>query len=39
MRLYANGMQFSYTEYGAKTRIEPTETTGINSVVFKPAMF
>ena len=38
MRLYLNDMQFSYTEYGTKTRIEPTETTGINSFVFKPSM-
>jgi len=27
-------MQRSYTEYRTKTRIEPTEATGISSLVF-----
>jgi len=27
-------MQRSYREYGTKTRIEPTDTTGISSLVF-----
>jgi len=36
IRLYANDMQLSYTEYGTKTRIEPTEATGIYSLVFIP---
>ena len=31
IRLYANDMQRSYTEYGTKTRIEPNEATGIYS--------
>jgi hypothetical protein len=31
IRLYANNMQRIYTEYGTKTRIEPTEATGIYS--------
>ena len=38
IRLYANDMQRSYTEYGTKTRIEPTEATGIYSLVFIPYM-
>jgi len=29
IRLYANDMQRSYTEYGTKTIIEPTEANGI----------
>jgi len=29
-------MQRSYTEYGNKTRIEPTEATGIYCLVFIP---
>ena len=33
IRLYANDMQRSYAEYGTETRIEPTEGTGINSLV------
>jgi len=33
-RLFANDMQRSYREYGTKTRIEPTDTTGISSLVF-----
>ena len=32
--LYANDMQRSYAEYGNETRIEPTEATGIYSLVF-----
>jgi len=36
IRLYANDMKRSYTEYGTKTRIEPTEATGIYSLVFIP---
>ena len=32
--LYANDMQRSYAEYGTETRIEPTEATGIYSLVF-----
>ena len=36
--LYAIDMQRSYTEYGTKTRIEPTEETGIYSFVFIPYM-
>ena len=31
IRLYANDMQRSYTEYGNESRIEPTEATGIYS--------
>jgi len=31
IRLYENYMQRSYTEYGTKTRIEPTEAIGIYS--------
>jgi len=34
IRLYAKYMQRIYTEYGTKTRIEPTEATGIYSFVF-----
>jgi len=34
--LYAKDMQRRYTEYGTKTRIEPTEATGIYSFVFIP---
>ena len=33
---YANDMQRSYAEYGTETRIEPTEGTGIYSLVFIP---
>ena len=33
IRLYANDMQRSYAEYGTETRIEPTEGTGIYSLV------
>jgi len=36
IRLYANDMQRSYAEYGSETRIEPTEGTGIYSLVFIP---
>jgi len=36
IRLYANDMQRSYAEYGTETRIEPTEETGIYSLVFIP---
>jgi len=36
IRLYANDMQRSYAEYGTETRIEPTEGTGIYSLVFIP---
>ena len=32
IRLYAN---WTYTEYGTKTRIAPTEATGIYSLVFR----
>jgi hypothetical protein len=32
--LYANNMQRMFNEYGTKTRIEPTEATGIHSFVF-----
>ena len=32
-RLYANNMQRIYTEYATKTRIEPTQPTGIYSFV------
>jgi len=39
IRLYANDMQRSFTEYGTKTRIEPTETNGIYYFVFIPYMF
>ena len=35
-RLYAKDMQRSYAEYGTETRIEPTEATGIYSLVFIP---
>jgi len=31
IRLYAKDKQRSYTEYGTKTGIEPTEATGIYS--------
>ena len=34
IRLYANNMQCMYTEYGTKTRIEPTEATGIYFLCF-----
>jgi uncharacterized protein YdaU (DUF1376 family) len=33
IRLYANDMQRSYAEYGTETRTEPTEATGIYSLV------
>ena len=36
IRLYANDMQRSYVEYETETRIEPTEATGIYSLVFIP---
>ena len=36
IRLYANDMQRSYAEYVTETRIEPTEGTGIYSLVFIP---
>ena len=36
IRLYAKDMQRSYAEYGTETRIEPTEATGIYSLVFIP---
>jgi len=36
IRLNANDMQRSYAEYGTETRIEPTEGTGIYSLVFIP---
>ena len=36
IRLYANDMQRSYAEYETETRIEPTEGTGIYSLVFIP---
>jgi len=36
IRLYANDMQRSYAKYGTETRIEPTEGTGIYSLVFVP---
>ena len=39
IRLYAKDMQRRYTDYGTKTRIEPTEATGIYSFVFIPYMF
>ena len=32
-RLYANNMQRIYTEYATKSRIEPTEPTGVYSFV------
>jgi len=35
-RLYANDMQRSYAVYGTETRIDPTEATGIYSLVFIP---
>jgi len=38
IRLYANEMQSTYTEYGTKTRIEHTETTGVYTFVFIPYM-
>ena len=38
IRLYAKDMQRSYAEYGTETRIEPTEATGIYSLVFTPYM-
>jgi len=38
IRLYANDMQASYTEYGIETRIEFTEATCIYSLVFIPYM-
>ena len=34
IRLYANDMHRSCTEYGTRTRIETTEATGIYSFVF-----
>jgi len=36
IRLYANDMQRSYSEYGPETRIEPSKATGIYSLVFIP---
>jgi len=39
IRLYANDMQRSYTEYETKSRIEPTEATGIYSFSFLHYMF
>ena len=36
IRLYVNDMRRRYTEYGTETRIEPTEATGIYSLVFIP---
>ena len=36
IRLYAIDMLRSYAEYGTETRIEPTEGTGIYSLVFMP---
>jgi len=39
IQLYAKDMQRIYTEYGTKTRIEPTEATGIYSFVFISYMF
>ena len=36
IRLYTNDMQRSYAEYVTETRIEPTEGTGIYSLVFIP---
>jgi len=36
IRLYANDMQRSYAEYGNETRTEPTEASGIYSLVFIP---
>jgi len=36
IRLYANDKQRSYEKYGTETRIEPTEGTGIYSLVFIP---
>ena len=36
IRLYAIDMQRSYAEYVTETRIEPTEGTGIYSLVFIP---
>ena len=36
IRLYAKDMQRSYAEYGTETRIEPTEATGIYSLLFIP---
>jgi len=36
IRLYANDMERSYAEYGTENRIEPTEGTGIYSLVFIP---
>jgi hypothetical protein len=38
IRLHANDMQRTYTEYGIETRIEFTEATGIYSLVFIPYM-
>ena len=34
IRLYANDMQHSCAEYGKETGTEPTEGTGIYSLVF-----
>ena len=36
IRLYVNDMQRSYAEYATETRIEPSEGTGIYSLVFIP---
>ena len=36
IRLYAKDMQCSYADYWTETRIEPTEGTGIYSLVFIP---
>ena len=34
IRLYSKNIQRIYAEYGTKTRIEPTEATGIYSFLF-----
>jgi len=34
IRLYANDMQRTYTEYGTEIRIKPTEASGIYSLSF-----
>jgi len=36
IRLNVNDMQRSYAEYGTETRNEPSEGTGIYSLVFIP---
>jgi len=38
IRINAKDKQRSYTEYGTKTGIEPTEATGIHSIEFIPNM-